>query len=85
MEAIEAEVHKLIECGFIREQQHPDWVANIVRVFKKHENIRVCIDFRDLNIACHKDKFSLPITDVMTDNTCGFKRMSFMNDFLEYN
>jgi len=29
MEAIEAEVHKLIECGFIRKEQHPDWVANI--------------------------------------------------------
>jgi len=24
MEAIEAEVHKLIECGFIRKEQHPD-------------------------------------------------------------
>ena len=25
MEVIEAEVHKLIECGFIREEQHADW------------------------------------------------------------
>jgi len=38
MEAIEAEVQKLIECGFIREEQHPDWVANIVPVLKKREN-----------------------------------------------
>ena len=37
MEAIEAEVHKLIACGFMREEQHPDWVANIVLVFKKNE------------------------------------------------
>ena len=37
MEAIEAEVHKLIACGFIREEQHPDWVANIVPVLKKNE------------------------------------------------
>ena len=29
MEAIKAEVHKLIECGFIRKEQHPGWVANI--------------------------------------------------------
>ena len=35
MEAIEAEVHKLIACGFIREEQHPDWVANIVPVLKR--------------------------------------------------
>ena len=37
MEAIEAEVHKLIACDFIREEQYPDWVANIVPVLKKNE------------------------------------------------
>ena len=37
MEAIETEVHKLIARGFIWEEQHPDWVANIVSVLKKNE------------------------------------------------
>ena len=72
MEAIEAEVHKLIAWGFIWEEQHPDWVANIVPVLKKNEKILICIDYRDLNTACAKDEFPLPITDVMIDNTCGF-------------
>jgi len=85
MEAIESEIHKLIEYGFIRGEQHPHWVANIVPVLKKNGKIRICIDFRDLNTACPKDEFSLPITDVMIDNTCGFKRISFMDDFLGYN
>jgi len=35
MEAIETEVHKLIECNFIREEKHPDWVANIVPILKR--------------------------------------------------
>ena len=39
MEAIEAEVYKLIACGFIREEQHPDWVTNIVPVLKKNGKI----------------------------------------------
>jgi len=39
MEAIKIEVHKLIKCGFIREEQHADWVANIVPVLKKNEKI----------------------------------------------
>ena len=47
MEAIEIEVHKLIECGFIRKEKYPDWVANIVPMLKKNEKIRVYIDFRD--------------------------------------
>ena len=81
MEAIEAEVHKLIACDFIREEQHPDWVANIVPFLKKNGKIRVCIDYRDLNTACPKDEFPLPITDVMIDNTCRFERMSFMDGF----
>jgi len=69
MEAIEAEVHKLIAYGFIWEEQHLDWVANIVPVLKKNGKIRICIDYRDLNTACPKDEFPLPITDVMIDNT----------------
>src|SRR5436853_666225 len=69
MEAIEAEFRKLIDSGFIREEQHPDWVANIFPVAKKSSKIRICIDFQNLNDP-------LPITDVMIDNTCGFERMS---------
>jgi len=85
MEAIEAEVQKLIECGFIREEQHLNWIANIVPVLKKNGKIQFFIDFRDLNIACPKDKFSSPIMDVMIDNTCDFERMSFMDGFSGYN
>ena len=51
----------------------------------KNGKIRVCIDFRDLNAACPKDEFLLPVTDVMIDNTCGFERMSFMDGFSRYN
>jgi len=49
MEAIQSKVKKLIDSGCIREEQHPDWVANIVPVTKKNGKIRVCIDFRDLH------------------------------------
>jgi len=45
MEAIESEVKKLINSDFISEEQHPDWLANIVPVPKKNEKIRICIDF----------------------------------------
>ena len=54
-------------------------------MLKKNEKIRVCIDFHDLNAACSKDEFSLPIIDVIIGNTCGFERMSFMDGFLGYN
>ncbi|XXG88408.1 hypothetical protein AAC387_Pa12g0619 [Persea americana] len=61
MDKIEQEVQKLKSVGFIREEQHPEWRANIVPVTKKNGQIRVCIDYRDLNNACPKDEFPLPI------------------------
>jgi len=85
MEAIESEVKKLIDFGFVREEQHLDWVANIVLIFKKNGKIQICIDYHDLNVACLKDKFPLSITDVMINNTCGFESIFFMDGFSGYN
>ena len=81
MEATESEDKKLIDSNFIREEQHPDWVTNIMPVTKKNGKIQICIDFRDLNTACLKDEFFLPITDVMINNTCDFESMSFIDGF----
>ena len=64
MEAIESEVKKLIDSGFVREEQHPDWVANIIVVLKKNGKIHIYINYRDLNAACLKDEFLLLIMDV---------------------
>jgi len=85
MEAIESEVKKLIKSGFIWEDQHPNWVANIVLVPKKNGKIEICIDYRNLNASCPKDEFPLPITDVMIKNMCNFQRISFMDGFSGYN
>uniref|UniRef100_A0A7N2N597 RNA-directed DNA polymerase n=1 Tax=Quercus lobata TaxID=97700 RepID=A0A7N2N597_QUELO len=82
---IETEVNKLIEAGFIREVQYPEWIANIVPVKKKNGQIRVCVDFRDLNNACPKDDFPLPITEVMVDATTGHEALSFMDGSSGYN
>lgn len=85
MEKIEKEVQKLKDVGFIREEQHPDWLANIVPVTMKNSKILVCIDFSNLNDACPKDEFPFPITEIMIKNTFGYERMSFMDGFSGYN
>ncbi|KAA0055869.1 uncharacterized protein E5676_scaffold943G00650 [Cucumis melo var. makuwa] len=68
---IEEEVNKLIEAEFIREVKYPTWIANIVLVRKKNGKLRVCFDFRNLNNACPKDDFPLPIMEIMIDATAG--------------
>ncbi|KAG9447596.1 hypothetical protein H6P81_013724 [Aristolochia fimbriata] len=82
---IEKEVDKLLKADFIREVKYPSWIANIVPVKKKNGQIRVCVDFRDLNKACPKDDFPLPITELMVDATTGHEALSFMDGSFGYN
>ncbi|KAM1024146.1 hypothetical protein ACFX2C_037459 [Malus domestica] len=82
---IEAEIDKLIEARFIREVQYPKWISNIVIVLKKSGQIRVCVDFWDLNDACPNDDFPLPIIEIMVDATTGHEALSFMDGSSGYN
>jgi len=76
---IEKEVNKLIEAGFIREVKYATWIANIVPVRKKNGRLHVCVVFRDLNDACPKDDFPLPIIELMIDSTIGHEALRFMD------
>ena len=82
---IENEVNKLIEAGFIREVKYPTWISNIMLVRKKTGQIRVCVDFRNLNNAYPKDDFPLPLTEIMVDATTGHEALSFMDGSSGYN
>ena len=82
---IEVEVDKLIEAGFIREVQYPKWISNIIIILKKSGQIRVCVNFRDLNDACPKDDFPLPVIKIMVDATTSHEALSFIDGSSGYN
>ncbi|KAL0298430.1 UNVERIFIED_CONTAM: hypothetical protein Sradi_6502800 [Sesamum radiatum] len=75
---IEGEVNKLIEVGFIREVKYPMWISSIIPIRKKNGQ-NSYMDFRDLNNACPKDDFLLPIAELMTDATIGHEALTFMD------
>ena len=53
---IKEEVDRLLKAKFIRLCRYVDWVSNIVPVEKKNTgNIRIRVDFRDLNKGTPKD------------------------------
>ena len=79
------EVQKLLAAGFIKPIQHPRWLSNIVPVKKKNGQIRCCVDFKNLNKACPKDKFPLPNMDLLIDSAAGSAMFSFMDGFSGYN
>jgi len=82
---IEKEVNKLIEAGFIRDVKYPTWIANIVPISKKTEQLRICVKFQDLNDTCLKDNFPLSVTELMIDLTTGYEALSFMDCIAGYN
>ncbi|XP_056685737.1 uncharacterized protein [Spinacia oleracea] len=82
--AAAAEVKKLMDAGFIRPCQYPDWVANVVLVPKPNGTWRMCVDYTDLNRACPKDSFPLPKIDRLVDSTVGHAMMSFMDAYSRF-
>ena len=80
-----AEVDKMEKAGFIEPCIYTSWLSNIVVVRKKNGQIRVCVDFRDVNQACPKDDFPLPITELMVDSTTGHELLTFMDGSSGYN
>ncbi|RVX18229.1 Transposon Ty3-I Gag-Pol polyprotein [Vitis vinifera] len=81
---IRIEIDKLLEAGFIREVDYPDWLANVVVVPKKEGKWRVCVDYTNLNNACPKDSFPLPRIDQIVDSTAGQGMLSFLDAFSGY-
>jgi hypothetical protein len=84
VKSAEAEVQKLLDARIIREVQYPVWVANVVMVPKKNGNMRMYIDFTELNKACPKDPYPLPIIDIIIDQAAGCEMLSLLDCFSGY-
>jgi hypothetical protein len=84
VKSAEAEVQKLLDARIIREVQYPVWVANVVMVPKKNGNMRMCIDFIELNKACPKDPYPLPRIDVIIDQAASCDMLSLLDCFSGY-
>jgi hypothetical protein len=59
-ETIWLEVNKLLEVGFIRLVDYPNWLANLVLVEKPDKSWHMCIDYTSMNKACPKNEYPLP-------------------------
>jgi hypothetical protein len=82
---IEREIKKLLDAKIIVPLRYSDWVANLVPVRKKNEEIRLCVDFRNLNKSSLKDNYPLPKMDHVLEKVVGANRMSMIDGFSGYN
>jgi hypothetical protein len=83
-QAMGEELSMLLATGFVKEIQHPDWIANPVLVPKKNGKWGMCVDYTSLNKVCPKDPFPLPWIDQVMDLTAGCELLSFLDAYSSY-
>ena len=76
-EAIELkeQLKQLIEQGFIRPSNLP-WGAPVLFQKKKDGSLRLCINYRGLNLVTIKNKYPIPRIDELLDRLHGAKIFS---------
>ncbi|XP_071909679.1 uncharacterized protein [Coffea arabica] len=81
---IKEQIEKQLNARIIMVSHYPIWLSNPVPVPKKSGEVRVCVDYRDLNKASPKDDFPLPNIHILLDNTAGHEIESFADCFAGY-
>ena len=69
-EEVEHQIRNMLQKGIIGESSSP-WMAPAVYVQKKTGEIRLCVDYRELNKRTHKDAYPLPLIDEVQDRLSG--------------
>ena len=78
---IEKEIRKLFEEKIIISLRFSKWLDNLVPIRKKIGEIRICVDFKNLNQVSLKDNYPLPKMDHILQRVVGSQRMSMLNGF----
>ncbi|GJT68198.1 reverse transcriptase domain-containing protein [Tanacetum coccineum] len=82
--AIQEEVGKLVDACIMKEVHYHRCLSNLVMV-KKHDNSwRMCVDFKDPNKACPKDRYPLPKIDWKVQSLCGYPFKCFLDAYKGY-
>ena len=82
---IQSEVKKLLDARIIFKVRHSEWVSNLVPVRKKFGEIRLCVDFRNLNRASDKDNYAVPPMEQLLQMVSGSKLFLLLDGFSGYN
>lgn len=82
---MQEELAKLRYGGIIKPIRHSTWVSNLVPVRKKNGDIKLCVDFRNLNMASLKDNYPLLSMEAILHKVIGCELLSMMDGFLGYN
>jgi hypothetical protein len=78
---IEKEMKRLLDSKMIVPLRYSKWVANLVPIKKKSGEIRLCVDFMNLNRCSLKDNYPLPKMDHILQRVVGAKNISMLDGY----
>ena len=82
---VKEEIDKFVWAGFIRPVKRATWLSPILVVPKKNRKIRVCVDYRKLNVVTLTNSFPLPFTDGVLDVLAEHEIYNLLDGFSGYN
>jgi len=74
----------LLVVRFIQSLEKVTWLSPIVVVPKNNGKLRICIDFKKLNVAIKKDPYPLPFIAKVLNTVIGYETNSFLDRYSRY-
>ena len=66
-EEVQKQLEEMLDQGIIEESSSP-WMTPAVYVWKKSGELRMCVDYRELNKQTTKDAYPLPLPDKVQEH-----------------
>jgi hypothetical protein len=82
---VKANLNKLLATRTLFPIRHTQWIVNLVPVRKKNGDIRLCVDFRNLNKASEKDNCHMPPMAQNLQCVYSYEMLSLLDGFYGYN
>ena len=82
---VHQELQKMLKAGIIVPTRYSSWCSNLVVVRKKNGAIGLCVDFKNLNVACERDLYPLPKMETLLQRVTSYGMMSMLDGFYGYN
>jgi len=67
----------LLVTSFIKLVEKATWLPTTVMMLKKNGKLRICVDFRKINVATKKDPYPLRFNDELINTMVGHELYTF--------
>ncbi len=81
---VKQDIDKLLTVGIIQFVEEATWLSPIVVVPKKDCKLKICIDFKKLNVATKTDPYPLHFIDEVLNTIVGYETYSFLDGYSGY-